>query len=122
LARKLRRRLTEARMDSYLNTWRVRALIWEARADLLRREAKDAVPLLTEAVENQQRMLDAVSPELAQTEALLGTAYLETGDRPRAISLAHRAADRLAAQRELCLSYRRPLMELQAQLAVTLPL
>jgi tetratricopeptide (TPR) repeat protein len=116
LARELRKRLTEARMDSYLNTWRVRALVWEARARLLHGSATDAVPLLTEAVENQSRMLDAVSPELAQTEALLGTAYLETGDRARAISVAHRAADRLAAHRELCLSYRRSLMELNAGL------
>ena len=116
LARDLRKRLSDARMDSYLNSWRARALVWEARADLLQKRTQDALPLLTEALESQKRMFDVVSPELAQTEALLGAAYLATGDRPRAISLARSAASRLGAHKELCPSYRQALLELQAQL------
>jgi tetratricopeptide (TPR) repeat protein len=89
LARELRKRLTDARMDFYLNTWRVRALTWEARADLLRGDAKAAQPLLTEAVENQRRMFELSSPELAQTEALLGSSYSAIGARPRGVNPVH---------------------------------
>ena len=89
LARELRKRLTDARMDFYLNTWRVRALTWEARADLLRGDAKAAQPLLTEAVENQRRMFELSSPELAQTEALLGSSYSAIGARLRGVNPVH---------------------------------
>ena len=56
--------------------WRVRGLIWEARADLLQRKPESALPLLKEAVGTQKTLLDEHSPELAASEALLGSAYL----------------------------------------------
>ncbi len=116
LARDLRKRLADTHMEFYLNTWRVRALTWEARADLLQGKAQEALPLLEEAVENERRAFDAKSPELGTTEALLGRAYLEAGNRSRAALLLASASLRLDTHRELCPSYRRDRSELQRRL------
>ncbi len=117
LARDLRRRLADAHMETYLRLWRVRALTWEARAYLMEDKAQDALPLLDEAVDSQKAMFDGQSPELGATEALLGCAYLAIGNRARAVSLMRSSEFRLRPHRELCVSYRRAMLELQHRLA-----
>ena len=122
LARDLRKRLVDAHLETYLQFWRVRALIWEARADLMQSKPEAALPLLTEAVQTQRTLLDEQSPELGASEALLGSAYLATGDRARALHWMQSSAARMSRHRELCMSYRRLLIELQRHLGQKRPL
>jgi hypothetical protein len=97
----------------------VRALVLEGSGYLLEGNPQTALPLLRQAAEVQTALFDAKSPELAATEAILGKAYLELGDRPRAKSLLSSAQSRLNAHKELTAQYRLPAQELARRLAQT---
>jgi hypothetical protein len=119
LSQRLQERLRTARMEAYLNVWRVRALVSEGAGYLLQQDPKNAVLLLQQATDGEAAMLDSESPELGATEARLGTAYLETGNRHRARSLLASAESRLKQHKELSDQYRAPMRELARRLAKT---
>jgi serine/threonine-protein kinase len=119
MAQRLQDKLRTAHLETYLNTWRVRALVLEGSGYLLEGNPQTALPLLRQAAEVQTALFDAKSPELAATEAILGKAYLELGDRPRAKSLLSSAQSRLNAHKELTAQYRLPAQELARRLAQT---
>ncbi len=62
-------------------------------------------------------MFDAQSPDLAATEAMLGIAYLETGDRATSTNLLRSAQARLNRHKALSNQYRLPVRELAQRLA-----
>jgi hypothetical protein len=104
-------------LEAYLNIWRVRALVSEGAGNLLRQDPKKAVVLLRQAADAETAMFDSKSPELGATEAMLGIAYFETGDRCRAKSLFVSAQLQLNTHKELSDQYRLPLRELGRRLA-----
>jgi tetratricopeptide (TPR) repeat protein len=116
LSSELQKRLADSGMNGFLEIWRIRAQTWEARARLLQHRPDLAIPLLAEAADRQQAILDRNSPELATTEALLGEAYLVRGDRARAAELFKRSSSRLKAHPELCPSYVRECKRLERNL------
>jgi len=116
LARELRKRLTDAGMQDYLRAWHIRTIEWEARADFLNHRADLASPLLSGAVEAQTAMFDSAGPELASTEALLGRAFLETGDARHARQWYEKSLASLKRHPELAPGYRRESELLAAKL------
>ena len=117
LSRGLQDLLSNPALHPYLDSWNARALVYEASGHLLAKDARKALPLLQKASAQQSAMFDAQSPDLAATEAMLGIAYLETGDRATSTNLLRSAQARLNRHKELSNQYRLPVRELAQRLA-----
>ena len=106
----------------YLKALEARAALVEGRADMLRLHPSEALPLLQQAVELRESMLDPISPALAAAQIALAECYFDLGDSARAKTLAAVAKKTLASHRELSIQYLRLLQDLEKQLRQGSPL
>ena len=106
-----------AGLSEVFQVWRLQALSIEGSGLMLHGHPRDALPLLQAAVDGEAALLDAKSPKLAASEAVLGQTYLKLGDRGRARRLLTSAQSRLRPHKQISGIYSQPLRDLQRQLA-----
>jgi serine/threonine-protein kinase len=108
LAHRLADQVASSHLETYLRSWQVGARILEGEGRLMEHDPSRALPLLQQATHDQTEMLDPASPAKAQTEALLGIAHLELGERENAREQLARAQSILRVHPELSDRYLRP--------------
>ena len=116
IAHRLAGLIESTHQQLYLATWLVRAMVDEGEGRLLEHDAAGALPLLEKAAGREEEMLDPSSPPLAQTDALLGIAYLDSGDRDKAEKLYSKARSIVRQHSELNDRYLKPVRELGRRL------
>ena len=103
-------------METYLRLWSALAALEEGEGQLLANAPSAAVPLLQNAIHEQAEMSDAAAPMLGRSQALLGMAYLESGDIGKARDSLASAVSIVRKHPELNDYYLRPVRELTARL------
>ena len=117
IARGLTSAIDSSHQQLYLAGWQAKALLQEAEGRLLEHDASGALPLIQRAAQREADMLDPSSPALAQTDALMGIAYLELGDRNKSAELLAKSKAILRGHPELNDRYLRHTRELSERLA-----
>jgi hypothetical protein len=102
---------------AYLEGKQATAMFEKAKGYLLEKDPANALPLLERVVHTNAALLDAHAPDLALAEAVLGTCYLDLGDRGRAESLFSQSQAILRTHKYLGETYRKPVQELARRLS-----
>ena len=87
LAAEARQAVATSLHRPWLALWEARAALAEGKAKLLSRDARDARPLLEQAVALQKQMLDSASPALADAELALSSCYIALRETEKAAAL-----------------------------------
>jgi hypothetical protein len=104
-------------LSHYLATRRFQAMLFKGEAFLLSHNPSAAVPVLETALQGELQVYDLNSPQLAVTEAILGTAYLDLGNRFTAGQHLACARPILAIHPRLGPQYRRAFDALKTRLS-----
>ncbi|HLK19919.1 MAG TPA: tetratricopeptide repeat protein, partial [Bryobacteraceae bacterium] len=118
LAHRISAAIESSRQQVYFGGFYSRALLNEAEGRLLQRDGAGTMPLIQRAAQRQVEMSDPTSPTLARTAALLGWAYLESGDRKRAAESLAKAKAILRAHPQLSDRYALTVRELSERMAL----
>lgn len=113
----LRDRIENSPLASYYRYSITQAKFIEGLARLRTGEAREASPLLEQALVDREDSLDPTSVKIAEAQVALAESELMLGDVAKARALANAAAAIEAAHAELGSQYRAPLKRLLARLA-----
>ncbi|HWC98772.1 MAG TPA: protein kinase [Candidatus Sulfopaludibacter sp.] len=116
LARRLSGIIAASPLGENLKVHQFRALREQGRGLVLMHDAA-AIPLLEAALKSEVAIVDAACPDLAISEAVLGAAYSDAGNRGAAQAMLTKAQAVLHAHREIGDLYVRPVRDLAARLA-----
>jgi tetratricopeptide (TPR) repeat protein len=116
-AHRLAEVIRSSHLEIYLRFWQSAALLLEGEGRLMENDPSGALPLLQQTIQNQSEMLDPSAPTRLQTQALLGIAYFDLGDRAKARGLLTQARAMFQQHPELSEHYLRPVHVLAARLA-----
>jgi tetratricopeptide (TPR) repeat protein len=116
IAHRLSDVIAASHLQLYFRSWQINALLEEGQGRLLEHDPGGAIPLLQRAMQLESAILDPTSPARAQSVALLGIGYLESGDRSKALELLSQARSIAHTHPELSVRYLRPIHELAERL------
>jgi serine/threonine-protein kinase len=114
-ARHVRETIAKSGLEPHLGFLAARADFIDGSATLHERP-EAALPLLQRSLALREKMLDASSPKIAETQIALAQCELALGHTEQARTLTDAAASIQSMHKELGEQYRRPLRELQARL------
>ena len=116
-AHRLAEVIQSSHQEIYLRTWQSAAELVEGEGRLMEKDPPSALALFQQAIQNQSEMLEPSAPTRIQTQALLGIAYFDLGDRAKARDVLTQARAMLQKHPELSDRYLRPVHVLAARLA-----
>jgi hypothetical protein len=108
-----RNAVTSSPYRSWLALWEARAALAEGKTKLLGGHARDARPLLEQAVAFQKRLLARTSPALADAEIALSNCYIDLREPEKASALLGSAKAIHRKHTILGQHHVRPLIELE---------
>jgi serine/threonine protein kinase len=118
IARRASDAISASPMAPHLKLHYIRFMREHAQGELLLHHPAAALPLLERALATELPIVDPTAPDLAVSEASIGAAWLDQGDRAAAQSHLRKAQSIVRAHRTIGESFLRPVRRLAARLAI----